>query len=213
MPRKIWTPTEIAYLREHFADTPTKELAKAMGRTYSSVCGRAATEGLRKSKAFLSDPELSGRGNLATHGKDSRYKKGQEPMNKGRKQTEYMSPTAIARTKKTRFKKGSLPHNTRQDGDISVRVNKGNWPYKWIRVSLGKWRELHRVTWEQHHGKIPKGYNVVFKDGDSLNCDIDNLELVSRAENMSRNVYGMVSLRPHSTNLINNTKTLNYEYR
>ena len=30
---------------------------------------------------------------------------------------------------------------------------------------------------------------------------------------MDYNVYGMVSLRPYGTNLINNYKTLNYEYR
>ena len=30
---------------------------------------------------------------------------------------------------------------------------------------------------------------------------------------VTTNVYGMVTLRPYSTNLINNIKTLNYEYR
>lgn len=28
---------------------------------------------------------------------------------------------------------------------------------------------------------------VVFKDGDTLNCELSNLELISKEENMSRN--------------------------
>ena len=37
---------------------------------------------------------------------------------------------------------------------------------------------LHRAVWEHHHGPIPPGYHVHHRDGDGLNNDLANLELV-----------------------------------
>jgi site-specific recombinase XerD len=42
-------------------------------------------------------------------------------------------------------------------------------------------------VWETIYGKIPDGQIVVFKDGDRANFDIENLELITREENMRRN--------------------------
>lgn len=36
------------------------------------------------------------------------------------------------------------------------------------------------VVWEKYHGKIPKGKIIVFLDGNSFNCDIENLYLTDR---------------------------------
>ena len=36
--------------------------------------------------------------------------------------------------------------------------------------------------WQAHHGEIPKGYVVMFKNGNSLDLDIRNLMLVSRGQ-------------------------------
>lgn len=43
-------------------------------------------------------------------------------------------------------------------------------------------KTLHRVTWEEHHGSIPKGFIVRHLDGNRDNNDISNLELVSHRE-------------------------------
>jgi hypothetical protein len=46
------------------------------------------------------------------------------------------------------------------------------------------------VIWEQTHGRpIPKGKIVAFKDSNPLNCDIDNLMLISRHELLIMNKY------------------------
>lgn len=37
-----------------------------------------------------------------------------------------------------------------------------------------------------HNGVIPNGYVVRFKNGNTIDCRIDNLELVSRAEHATR---------------------------
>ena len=38
----------------------------------------------------------------------------------------------------------------------------------------------HRIVYEKHHGPIPSGYDVHHRDGDKLNNDISNLELLSK---------------------------------
>lgn len=186
MPQKKYTPEEIEYLMLHFPHENTQVVADQLGRSYSSVAGKASALGLKKSEAFKSDSNKTGHINLLRTGAGNRYEKGHVPMNKGRRQTDYMTPEAIARTAATRFQKGRLPHNTLEDGAISIRNSKG-FAYQWIRVRLGVWKLLHRVVWEREKGSIPKGYNVQFKDGNTLNCALDNLELVKRGENMRRN--------------------------
>jgi hypothetical protein len=44
-----------------------------------------------------------------------------------------------------------------------------------------------RWVYEQKHGPIPDNMNVIFKDGNRQNCEIDNLELISKKENLLRN--------------------------
>lgn len=36
--------------------------------------------------------------------------------------------------------------------------------------------------WEKHYGKIPKGYNLIYLDGNKKNCCIENLALVKNSE-------------------------------
>lgn len=85
------------------------------------------------------------------------------------------------------YKKGNKPANTLYDGAITIRNAERAIPEKYIRIAEGHWESLSRHTWRQHHGEIPKGYVVAFIDQDSLNCDINNLELISQAENLRRN--------------------------
>lgn len=43
------------------------------------------------------------------------------------------------------------------------------------------------VVYEQTYGPVPPGFVVVHKDGDRYNDNPENLEAISRAENMRRN--------------------------
>jgi len=111
-------------------------------------------------------------------------KKGQIAYNKGKKQIEYMSSDAIERSAETRFKKGNIPHNHKPVGH--ERISKEGY----IEV---KTRELnvfelkHRLVWEQHFGAIPKGFNIQFKDGNRQNCNIENLYMIDRKNQMREN--------------------------
>lgn len=187
MKRRIWKPEELDYLRNNYPHKQSIEIAEKLNRSLSSVYCQAQLLGLKKTKEFM-DSEKSGRGNvLAEGGKPHRYPKGHIPFNKGKKQDEFMSPEAIEKTRQTRFKNGHKPHNTKYNGAVSVRSDSSGVSYLYIRIEEGKWELLHRKIWEQHYGPIPKGYNIVFKDGDQGNVSIDNLEMVSNKDLMLRN--------------------------
>lgn len=166
---------------QEYLTTPLKSLAKKINRSDTYVRGRLKRLGLIIPSEIIEKRKL-----------DSRKKKRDIPKNKGLKQVDYMSPEAIEKVKNTQFKKGCIPHNALgiKDGEIRVRYahkHRGTPPYKWIRISLGKWKMYHVHLWEQIHGKVPNGSIVVFKDKDTMNTAIDNLECITMEENMVRN--------------------------
>lgn len=179
--RKIWSQDEIEILKSMYPNSLTEVVAKTLNRSASSVYGMANHLNLKKSEVFLKS-DASGRNNvLAESGKAYRFPKGHVPVNKGKKQSDYMTPEAIDRTKKTRFKKGNRPLSYKpvgskritRDGYIEVKVEDPN-----------IWKLQHRIVWEKHFGKIPSGMNVQFKDGNSQNCNPENLYIISRADQL-----------------------------
>jgi len=128
------------------------------------------------------------------------YQKGHEPGTKGKKQEEYMSPEAIERTKATRFKKGERPVNEMPVGTIVVNSDGYLLRKRSMEGSLWeRWEFLHRAVWIEHNGEIPEGMTVSFKDTNKLNCDIDNLMLISRSESVQMTRYGYRSQDPDIT--------------
>ncbi len=180
----FWTGSELRYLKSRYPHISTAAIAEYLGVTVSAVYQQAQAFGIKKSQEFLLS-ERSGRLNkkLADVGKRYRFKKGHIPANKGKK----MTPEVRERVKHTWFKKGNEPHNTKHDGYISVRRDSKGRYYAHIRVALGKFELLHRHIWEQHNGPVPKGQIVVFKNGDTSDFRIENLEMITREENMLRN--------------------------
>jgi hypothetical protein len=116
-------------------------------------------------------------------GAEFRFKKGMTPHNKGKAMPKHVYEKA----KNTMFKKGIVPHNTKFDGAITIRKDKAGKTYKYIRLSKANWVLYHRYVWEQINGPILAGCNIQFKDGNELNCEIENLAMVSKPENMEQN--------------------------
>jgi len=167
-----FTPKEDQYLRDNYLTIPAKTMSKYLGRSESGARQRMKLLGL----IIPAEVTLKFQDN-------SRFKKGQIPANKGRKQSEYMTPEAIERTRVTRFKKGDLPYNTKFDG--AERISQDG--YLEIRITLGKYVHKHRHEWEKVNGQIPNGLILVCKTDNKLNSHPDNWELITRAENMNRN--------------------------
>lgn len=113
------------------------------------------------------------------------FPKGLIPWNKGKKGS--MTPEQYEKCKATMFKKGNIPANHRPIG--SERTDKRDGTL--IKVRDGQlqrnWMPKGRYIYEQAHGKIPKGHKVIFADGDRTNFDLDNLILVSDAEELIMN--------------------------
>lgn len=175
------TAEEDAFMKLHYLDMPYGSIGKVLGRADSVIKNRIARLGL------IVPPEI-----VMQRVLDSRIKRGDTPANKGRKQAEYMDAETIAKTAATRFKKGNIPTQTHPEGDgaITIRhvhVERGERPYKFIRLSLGKWELLHKVNWEKINGPVPNGHCLWCRNDDTMNCDPDNWELITRRVNRIRN--------------------------
>ncbi len=199
MGRKITFTEEMdGYLWDNYLEVPIKRMASRLGMSQVPVRRRMRELSLVVPKDVLESRK-----------RRHRFRSGQVPANKGRRMEEYMTREGIEGSARTRFKKGNLPHNTKRDGDISIRRDNSGRFYKFIRVAMGKWVHLHRHLWEQEHGAIPKGMVVRFRDGDTMNCTIDNLELVTRRENMKKNFHELPKELMTAKKLI--TRIQNYE--
>lgn len=173
-----FTKEEDSYIKENYLLIPIKQVAKNINRSFTGVMARLIAMGLSVPKHLSFERKAKGM-----------YKKGMSPVNKGKKQEQYMSAEAIERTKKTRFKKGLSPHNTLPVGSEVERKDKSGRTYTLIKVEGEKKLVLKHIhIWEKHNNKkLRKGYNVVFKDGDTSNFKIENLECISDQELMRRN--------------------------
>lgn len=118
-------------------------------------------------------------------GRDGRFLPGQVSHNKGKT----CAPGTGGRhpnAQRTQFKSGGLPHNTKGAGHERIDTKNG---YAILIVDErnpwtgGVTRPVfkHRWLWEQKHVPIPKGMALKCLDGDKLNTDPSNWELIPRA--------------------------------
>ena len=177
--RTFWTEKEIKFLTDNYSDMNTTDIAKILNRPMGGVYGKAYIMGLKKSKEYLAVMLEREAKKLADFGKNYQFKKGRVPYNYGQK----MSDILYEKIQKTMFKKGRKPHNTRKEGDESKSID----GYTYVKIADNDWRLKHRVLWEKANGPIPDDHIVVFKDNNQLNFDINNLQLISKSENMLRN--------------------------
>jgi hypothetical protein len=190
LPRRFWTSGELKRLAKLYPERPTAEVAEALRRGIAATYNMAKGLGLQKSHKFQNSA-LSGRIHKGhtERGERTRFVKGQAPANKGLRRPGYSVDRG--RMQETTFKKGQKPRNwqpvgsirTSSEGYLEIKVREGLWNAR----EGGAWQMLNRETWKRERGPIPPGHTVVFKDGDRLNCAIENLELISRADLARRN--------------------------
>ncbi|MBR2882271.1 MAG: HNH endonuclease [Prevotella sp.] len=78
------------------------------------------------------------------------------------------------------FQKGRESHNKKPVGTEHVCRN----GYIIVKVAEpNTWRAKHHVEWEKHHEPIKKSEVIIFLDGDRTNCRIENLMVITKAEN------------------------------
>ena len=179
-----WTEQEIEVLKRDYSMIESKVIANFLNKTRDAVFSKAYSLGLRKDRMFL----VKSAERLKNGGKAYRFKKGHIPANKGKKQIDFMSIEAIERTKATRFQIGNIPYNSKEDGYRTKKKDGRGIIYQWIKKE-GKLQPYHIWLWESINGEIPKGHIITFKDKDTSNIVIENLECISKQENMLRNSY------------------------
>ena len=177
----VWNEAQIALLHQHYPTSRAEDLKKIIGKSIKSIYAKANVLGIKKDPAYKSEMIRWADKNRGV------FQKGNVPFNKGKKWSEYMSPEGRKILEATQFKKGNINHKNTFDGNVTIRRDSRGYYYKQIRLSKSVWQKYHQYIWEQVNGKIPDGMLVVFKDKDTMNCNIENLELISRKENMERN--------------------------
>lgn len=85
------------------------------------------------------------------------------------------------------FKKGQQPLTARPEQQEFLRHDKRGVPYYHVRGGKFHYEYKHLWLWRQANGPIPTGHVVVFKNHDTLDCRLDNLELITNAEHLGRN--------------------------
>lgn len=181
-----WTEDKLRLLAELYPDHFAKEIADLLGCSDKAVYCQAIKLGLKANPDHASRAGRVG----AQHPKSvaTRFKKGHTPPNKGKK----VSSDTYAKCAPTMFKKGNSPHNHKPVGTEILRGD----GYIWVKVAEpAKWKQKQRVVWEREFGEIPPGHNVQMKNHDPLDCRIENLYLISRADQM-RNENSLIASYP-----------------
>ncbi len=110
-----------------------------------------------------------------------------------------------------RFKKGEKPPNwvpidserVTKDGYIQIKIREGQ--------QQRNWRGKHILIWERENGPLPKGYAIIFGDGDNRNFDLDNLICVSRKQLLGLNRHGLIKDDAELTKTAINVVNLKYK--
>lgn len=170
-----WSEKEEQWLTKNVKGITLKELTNRYNKKFNMNLSESAIAN-RKNKLNLHSGITGGQ-----------FQKGQISWNKGKTWDEYMPKESQERSRKTTFKKGSIPPNHREigeerldsDGYVLVKVQDGHLNKNWVLK--------HRLIWESMYGNIPIGYKIMFADGNKRNLDIKNLILVSDAEELIMN--------------------------
>jgi len=171
--RQYWNSDQEQVVLKHYADSTPQELEMLLNNVFvaAQINHKAKKLGVKKSDEYLI------RFGILENGK---FCKNRNTHNKGKR---FISG---GRSIETRFKPGLTPPNHKPVGSTRTTVD----GYLEIKVAEGRrqWKPLHHKVWKDTHGIYPeKGTAIIFRDGNKKNCNIDNLELISRKQLMQRN--------------------------
>lgn len=174
-----WTPERVRIFEEMYPNHSAREIAERLETTIEVIYAKSRHSTVRKSPEYLAALNKQMGENLQKNGYGTRFEKGQKPWCFGKKIGSHPNSA------KTQFKKGEMPHNHQPIGTI---LPVSTQPYLKIKIAEpNKWEMLHRHNWKKANGEIPKGFCLVFRDGNAHNCAVENLELISRSELQRRN--------------------------
>lgn len=183
--RKKWSQTELDLLAKIYPSNSNAYVSEMLHRSPRAVMQTAWRIGVHKNPDFA-DAQL----------RKNQFGKGHVPHNKGKGWRYYVSEKGQSNSLRTCFKKGEFRDDNPQQRPIGFEMlrkkDKYGRRYWWIKPEDGRrMMPKHRYIWEKAFGPIPKGHCVQFKDGDTTNCELDNLYLISRAKQVRKNFDGL----------------------
>ena len=186
--RQIWTAAEIADLRRLYPTAWPRYLERHFGRSIQKIHAAAAHYDIKKARDFLRNVGRI----TASHPRAvaARFSRGHVPANKGLRRPGWFR----GRMRETQFKKGNRPHTwlpvgtieLNTDGYLRMKVRDDPERMAGVGASTTNWMFIHRMVWESAHGPIPSGHRIWWKDGNHLNCALENLELRNGREHMAQ---------------------------
>ena len=200
---KFGTSYTAEQMRQYKSNHKLKgEVGTSKGKTGSKTFDKEQQEFIKNNALGIGNEELTNRlnkqfgtsfnkqqvknykqRNKISSGLDGCFEKGHTPYNKGKK------GVCGKGCEKTWFKKGSVPKNHKPVGSERIDSKDG---YVLIKTAEPRtWLLKHVVLWEKHNGPVPKGYKIIFLDGDITNITIENLAMVSNQEMLMANRLGL----------------------
>jgi hypothetical protein len=182
LPTELYPADVMQYIRENCAGTSPADMAERLNERF----GTAYTQ--NQIRAYYKNHHLRS-------GLDGRFQKGRTSHNKGKTWDEFMSRDAQERSRRTTFKKGNLPHNTRPIGH--ERVSEEGYTYVKVRQRPSRkdcndnFVAKQRLIWEEHFGPVPDGCLVAFANGDPSDLRIENLVLETKQQHAVKNRCGI----------------------
>lgn len=168
-----YSAEKLTWLKENYLLMSAAELAAA----FNTIFGTNHTADAIKATL--------GRNNI-TSGRTGKFETGLTPWNTGTK--------GVVKSNSGNFKPGSAPANRKplwaericsKDGFILMKVPETD-PHTGFPT---RYKHKHVWIWEQANEPVPEGHAVVFADGNKLNCVLENLILLTRAELLCVNMH------------------------
>ncbi len=185
MKYKFLKSEDVQEIIKDYPNTKAEVLAIRFEVPVSKIYATAKRYGVKKSPEFLKS-ENSGRIKKGQSlSPSTRFQKGMIPFTKGKKMENIIKKKEKVQIwKDSLWKKGNTPYNIGEAGEVRWRNSLG---YNFIKIADNNWVLYHKWIWEQEHGPVEKGFNIIFKNGNRRICLLENLECISNQELMARN--------------------------
>ncbi|WP_160316006.1 HNH endonuclease signature motif containing protein [Chryseobacterium sp. Hurlbut01] len=214
-----WSPEMIAFIKGNFKTKTNKKLAQELGLKVTAVREKCYELGLYKLRMeywneeqiqFLKDNYKKIGDTEIAEIFNKKYKK-----NKGWTKKHIEKKRRYLNLKRSMAEIKSIREDWRIKGLYAESVRK-MWKTRGCRqygdrvvwkgesftkIEIG-YINTRVFVWNENFGEVPDGMLIRHKDGNQLNCEIDNLELVTRADNCRMNVYNSFSKYPEELRMI-----------
>lgn len=197
-PKRIeWTAREIAFIKANFHRMTNPELARKLKKKLTKVREKCYELGLKhmEMEYWTSEQVQYLKDNYRTMGDTAIAAVFQERWPKKKvwskkhieKKRMYLG---IKRTVAEEFEIRTGRFNAKDYKDLNgktfpegkKRLWFSNGKYRWMIKVGNQFIHYHRYKWEKHRGPIPKNKKIHFIDGDTTNCRLSNLVLLTRTE-------------------------------